>query len=165
MKIFSKASQHVIRGMMYALETESLPSFSTKEVCVQVGIPEAYARKALREMTKAGILKGVPGPGGGYRFVREPSEISLLDIILAVDGPNAFAECPMGLRCQAQKKGEGFRSCQNCTIPKPKCGLSHLCPMHDLWKETRQVAIRHLQETTLQDIKDRLEGVLGETIA
>jgi Rrf2 family protein len=136
MKIFSKASQHVIRGMMHALESESLPSFSTKEVCVQASIPEAYARKALQEMTKAGILKGVPGPGGGYRFVREPSEISLLDIILAVDGPNAFAECPMGLRC----------------------GLSHLCPMHDLWKETRQVAIRHLQETTLQDIKDRLEG-------
>lgn len=158
MKIFSKASQYAIRALMRSLETDSFPRFSTKEVCSQADIPEAYARKALQEMTKAGILRGIPGPGGGYRLLLDPSEISLLDIVLAVDGQNAFAECPMGLRCQAQADGEGFRSCQNCTIPSPKCGLSHICPMHDLWKETRQLVIHRLEMTTLQDIKDNLTG-------
>ena len=116
-------------------------------------------------MTKAGMLKGLQGPGGGYLVLRDPSEISLLDIILAVDGEDAFAECPMGLRCQAQTEGEGFRSCQNCTIPDPTCGLSHICPMHGLWKETRQSVIHHLETTTLQDIKDRAGKVPAESIS
>ena len=156
MKIFSKSSQYAIRALMRSLETDSVPHFSTKEICSQAGIPEAFARKALQEMTKAGILKGFQGAHGGYLVLRDPSDISLLDIILAVDGDDAFAECPMGLRCQVQADGEGFRSCKNCTIPSPKCGLSHICPLHSLWKETRQSVIHRLEMTTLQDIKDNL---------
>ena len=160
MKLFSKASRLAIRAMMYVVETDSLPSFSTKHVCSQSGIPEAFSRKALQEMTKAGILKGMPGPGGGYLVVRKLSEISLLDIVLAVDGQNAFAECPMGLRCQPQPADGGLRSCKTCTSPRPKCGLSHVCPVHDLWKQTRQSVIDHLETMTLQDIRDRS----GETL-
>ncbi len=156
MRLFSKASQYAIRTVVSALETGPLPTFSVKRTCEKAGIPEAYARKALQEMTKAGILRGVPGPRGGYALIRKPSEVSLLDIVFAVDGQYAFAECPMGLRCQAQLKDGGSLCCDVCTLPTPMCGFNLICPMHDLWKKTRQSLITYLETTTLQNVKDRL---------
>lgn len=158
MKLFSKASEYAIRAMMQVVESDAFPSFSPKDICSEAGIPEAFGRKALWEMAKGQIIKGTPGPGGGYQFVREPSEISLLDIVLAVDGQNAFAECPMGKRCQAQSEDEEFHSCDKCALSSPKCELSNLCPMHQMWREIRQFVISHLETTTLEDIKNRRVG-------
>ncbi len=160
-KLLSNASRCAIRAMMCALEMDSLPRFSTAEVCRKADIPEAFARKALQEMAKAGIIRGVLGPGGGYLLIRELSQISLLDIVLAVDGQHAFDECPMGLRCQAQIPHADYSACENCTLPHPKCGLSHICPLHDLWKETRRTMIGQLKSTTLYDIKNRLTKIPG----
>lgn len=156
MRLFSKASRYAIRAMMHVLETESLPRFSARKICAGAEIPEPFARKALQEMAKEGIIQGVPGPGGGYSLTRKLSEITLLDIVLAVDGQNAFSECPMGLRCRANLAGEEFQSCENCSLMEPKCGLSHLCPMHDLWKKSRMLIIHDLERTTLQAIKEKI---------
>lgn len=158
MKLFSKASEYAIRAVMHVIESDSLPCFSPKEVCSGADIPEPFARKVLGAMAKAHIIKGTRGPGGGYEFVRDLSEISLLDIVTIVDGENAFVECPMGLRCGVQSPTEDIRRCATCSLTGPECGLSHLCPMHELWKHVRQSVIGHLENTTLQDIKDRLEG-------
>ncbi len=158
MKLFSKASEYAIRAIMHVIESNSLPYFSPKEVCSGADIPEAFARKVLGAMAKAHIIKGTRGPGGGYEFVRELSEISLLDIVTIVDGENAFVECPMGLRCGAKSPSEDIQRCSACSLTSPECGLSHLCPMHEVWKEVRQSVIAHLERTTLQNIKDRLES-------
>lgn len=157
MKLFSKGSEYAVRAMLQVAETNSFEGFSPREICRQAEIPEAFGRKALAELAKAQIIQGTRGPGGGYRLLREPAKISLLDIVLAVDGDNAFAECPMGLQCEVQKAEQGFRSCKNCTLRSPKCGLGHICPMHDLWKETRWSVIQYLDSTTLGDIGNRVK--------
>lgn len=159
MKFFSKCSEYAIRAMLQVAETHSFDGFSPKEICIEAGIPEPFGRKALAEMVKAQLIQGTRGPGGGYRFLRNPAKISLLDIVLAVDGQHAFDECPMGMQCEAQKTAKGFRSCKSCSLPNPKCRLDHICPMHDLWKRTRQLVISHLESTTLGEIKDGLKVV------
>jgi Rrf2 family protein len=158
MRLFSKASEYGIRAMIHALETDCVDNFSPRDVCAAAGIPEAFTRKPLGEMAKAHILKGTPGPGGGYRLVRDLSEVSLLDIVVAVDGENAFTDCPLGLRCGALVEGGGYRVCATCTLPEPQCGLGHVCPMHKLWKEVKLLVMHHLETTTLQDIRDRAAG-------
>ena len=157
MKLFSKASKCAIRAMLQVAEDDSFDWFSAKQICTEAEIPEPFGRKALAEMVKAQIIQGTRGPGGGYSFLRDPAEISLLDIVLAVDGPYAFAECPLGLQCEAQRSDGSFRSCENCNMPNPKCGLDHICPMHDLWRQTRQSVIQHFESTTLRDIHDRIK--------
>jgi Rrf2 family protein len=157
MKLFSKASEYAIRAMLKVAETDSFDGFSPKEICAEAEIPEPIGRKSLAELVKAQIIQGTRGPGGGYSLVRDPADISLLDIVHAVDGPYAFAECPMGLQCQAQKPGGILQSCKECDMPHPKCGLDHICPMHNLWKETRQSVIQHLNSTTLRGVKDGMK--------
>jgi len=157
MKLFSKASEYAIRAMLQVAEAGSFESFSAREIFDKAEIPEPFGRKALAEMVKAQIIQGTRGPGGGYNLLRDPADISLLNIIHAVDGPFAFDECPMGLQCEVQKADGSFRSCSKCTMPTPNCGLDHICPMHSLWKETRRSVIEHLDSTTLRDVRDRVK--------
>jgi len=64
MRFFSKASEYAIRAMLQVVERDPSKTFSTKDVCKEAGIPEAFARKALQELARVGILMGTRGPGG-----------------------------------------------------------------------------------------------------
>lgn len=57
------------------------------------GVSTSYLLKHLQALSGAGILETVPGPKGGYRLARKPEEISLLDIVLAVEGPAPAFRC------------------------------------------------------------------------
>jgi Rrf2 family protein len=57
------------------------------------GLSPSYLLKHLNALTAAGVLESVPGPAGGYRLARAPDRISLLDIVLAVEGPQPAFRC------------------------------------------------------------------------
>src|SRR6476661_534280 len=50
------------------------------------GVPAAYLAKHLQALARAGVLETVKGPRGGYRLARPPAEITLADVVEAVDG-------------------------------------------------------------------------------
>jgi Rrf2 family protein len=56
-------------------------------------VPPAYLAKALQSLAAAEIVESRPGPLGGYRLARAPAEVSLLDIVLAVDGDASAFRC------------------------------------------------------------------------
>jgi Rrf2 family protein len=53
--------------------------------------PPRFLYRVLRRLVDAGLMTGVSGPGGGYTLTRHPREITLLDIVHAVDGPVSAA--------------------------------------------------------------------------
>lgn len=57
------------------------------------GVSTSYLLKHLQALTAAGVLVSVPGPRGGYRLARAPDRISLLDIVLAVEGAAPAFRC------------------------------------------------------------------------
>jgi Rrf2 family protein len=57
------------------------------------GVSSSYLLKHLQALAGAGLLLSVPGPKGGYRLAREPAHISLLDIVLAVEGSEPAFRC------------------------------------------------------------------------
>ena len=57
------------------------------------GISPSYLLKHLQALSKAGLLHTEPGPRGGYRLARTPDRISLLDVVLAVEGPEPAFRC------------------------------------------------------------------------
>jgi len=59
----------------------------------QFGLSSSYLLKHLNALVGAGIFESVPGPAGGYRLARAAEEISLLDIVLAVEGPLPAFRC------------------------------------------------------------------------
>lgn len=71
------------------------------------------------------------GPGGGYRLASSPNEISLLSIIAAIEGDDAFQKCIMGLRV--------------CSDRKP-------CPVHTSWKKVRGGMMKEMDNKTLAQL-------------
>ena len=57
------------------------------------GVSSSYLLKHLQALANAGLLLSVPGPKGGYRLAREPAQISLLEIVLAIEGPEPAFRC------------------------------------------------------------------------
>ena len=57
------------------------------------GVSESYLLKHMQALTKAGICESVPGPTGGYRLARTPREITLLDIVEAIEGTEPAFRC------------------------------------------------------------------------
>src|SRR6188768_3390046 len=71
-------------------EDQALPAASLAEFHE---VPPAYLAKALQALAGAGIVESRPGPLGGYRLARPPSEITVLDVVLAVDGDETAFQC------------------------------------------------------------------------
>ena len=57
------------------------------------GVPPAYLAKHLQALSQAGIVESVAGRRGGYRLARPAAEISVLDVVLAVEGPGPAFRC------------------------------------------------------------------------
>ena len=57
------------------------------------GVSPSYLLKHLQALSGSGILAAVPGPRGGYRLARKPREVTLLDIVLSVEGAGPAFRC------------------------------------------------------------------------
>jgi Rrf2 family protein len=57
------------------------------------GVPSAYLAKHLQALARAGVLETVKGPRGGYRLARPPAEITVLDVVEAIDGDEPAFRC------------------------------------------------------------------------
>ncbi|MEI5035592.1 Rrf2 family transcriptional regulator [Streptomyces sp. S1A(2023)] len=85
-------------GVEWALHTcVSLTQSQTPVPAVRIaklhGIPPAYLAKHLQSLSQVGILRSTPGPTGGYVLTRSPALISVLDVVLAIDGPEPAFRC------------------------------------------------------------------------
>ncbi len=60
-------------------------------------VPPNYLAKVLQSLAQAGLITGRRGVGGGYRLARPAEEISLLDVVNAIDPVERIRTCPLGL--------------------------------------------------------------------
>lgn len=74
----------------------------SRDITDRQGIPERYLEQVLQQMVRAGVLKGVRGPRGGYRLARERRRITVGDVARVIyandvsDGEDAFTASPLG---------------------------------------------------------------------
>lgn len=91
-----RLSEGVEWGLHCAVVLAVLPfdaALSTARLADYHGVPEAYLAKHLQAMSRAGILVAGTGPRGGYRLARPPADISVLDVVEAVDGDDPAFRC------------------------------------------------------------------------
>ncbi|MGN6470385.1 MAG: RrF2 family transcriptional regulator [Rhizobiaceae bacterium] len=80
------------------------------------GLSPSYLLKHLNALTSAKILESLPGPLGGYRLARKPERVTLLDIVLAIEGPEPAYRC-------AEIRRRGPNPLPASAYVKP-CGIS-----------------------------------------
>lgn len=79
--------------MRAVLHLASFPMARIKEIAIAQYVPQEYLAKILQKLAKAGIVKTHRGVGGGISLGRVPEQITMLDVIEAVEGPVSLNRC------------------------------------------------------------------------
>jgi Rrf2 family protein len=90
---------------------------STAQFARGYDLPPAYLSKQLQALVRAGLLESVPGAKGGFRLVRPAGEISLMDVVTAIEGPEPAFVCT-----EIRQRGMGENSA--ATNPKTLCAVN-----------------------------------------
>jgi Rrf2 family protein len=101
-------------------------------------IPEPYLTKSLQALARAGLVESVPGPRGGFRLARPPAEITVLDAVVALDGPGPAFRCS-----EIRQRGPA-------SGPRQLYGLP--CAIHRVMQEAEAAWRARLAETSIADI-------------
>lgn len=91
-----RISEGVEWGLHCAVLLAVLPpdaALPTGRLAEYHGVPAAYLAKHLQALSRAGLLDSVPGPRGGYRLARPATDISVLDVVEAIDGSTPAFRC------------------------------------------------------------------------
>jgi Rrf2 family cysteine metabolism transcriptional repressor len=116
-----------------------------EEIAASQGIPENYLRRLLIELKRGGLVASQKGPSGGYLLARNPSRITMADVLEIVEGNYCPVEC-------LEEKGS------------PQCPRGEPCPMRDVWREVRESVNTILARTTIQTLADKRKTALNFSI-
>ena len=108
MKLSTKG-KYGLYAMVYLAQHDGEGPQSLKAIA-ELGLPEQYLEQLLGNLRRAGLVKTVRGAQGGYHLSRSPEEITMRDIIEAMEGPLSLSECvgepenacPRGGNCAAK---------------------------------------------------------------
>jgi Rrf2 family protein len=102
------------------------------------GVSESYLLKHMQALTKAGICESVSGPTGGYRLAREPCQITILDVVEAIEGPESAFRCD-----EIRQRGPTALAPSTYTV---RCGI------HSVMLEAEHAWKQALSERTIADL-------------
>ncbi len=130
MKINTRV-RYAVRMMADIASHSSHGPVPLREVSERQSISRLYLSQLAAPLRNAGLLRSVWGNKGGYLPTREPSEITLLEIIEAVDGPVSVLDC---------------------VIDPALCERSASCPALEVWRDINAAIVRILKQYTLEDL-------------
>ena len=104
------------------------------EIAREMCTPKSFLSKILQKLARADIVKSYRGDKGGFQLSRDPSKISLLDVIEAVQGPVAM---------------------NICAVDKKACKLSSTCAIHPVWVDVRAKVEKLLRSKKISGLKSR----------
>ena len=133
MKLTTKGRYAVTAMLDLSLHGEDNP-VSLAEISERQNISLSYLEQLFSKLRKNELVQSMRGPGGGYRLGRTPGEVSISDIISAVD------ENVDILRCRGES---------NCDKGDRRCLT------HDLWMDLSKQIQNFLSDISLQDMKER----------
>lgn len=90
---FSVGVEYAIHCLLYMVNIEEGKSVGIRDLATFQGISESYLSKVYAKLSKAGIIKSIPGVKGGYILARSAEEITFWDIVEAVEGKEHFFQC------------------------------------------------------------------------
>jgi Rrf2 family protein len=114
-----------------------------RDISAAQEIPERFLEQILLLLKRAGYLKSKKGPNGGYYLARDPSEISVAEVIRVMDGPLAPIDCVS-------------------VTAHEYCARENFCGLKWLWKEVRDNVAEILEKTSFGDLAERTIKALNE---
>jgi Rrf2 family cysteine metabolism transcriptional repressor len=133
MKLSTKV-RYATRAMLDLALHFNEGAIQIKGICERQDVSEQYLKNLLASLRVANLVRSVRGPRGGFTLARPPSQIRVIEIIRAMEGSIALADC----------------------VDAPEiCSRADLCVTRDLWTEMGDAMNAVVESTSLQDLVER----------
>jgi Rrf2 family transcriptional regulator, cysteine metabolism repressor len=145
--MFSTKAEYGVRVMVELARRAGGEPIPLAEIAAHDGLPLAYLEHLVARLRKAGLVDSRRGSRGGYMLARPSSEITMAEVVEALEGSIAPIEC-------ISQAADGSIVCsREIGARPPGAGSeSHVCPTKLLWTRVRFSIVNTLRETTLEDL-------------
>ncbi len=130
----TRQADYALRAMLYLSRLEPNERAATSQIAEEMDIPPSFLAKIISQLSIAGLIHTSRGAHGGVSLARKPEDISLLDIVEAIDGPIALNEC---------------------TLDPSSCIFGDSCPIHEVWCEAQRELVAKLRNSTFDQLVER----------
>jgi Rrf2 family protein len=132
----TRAGEYGVLGLMNLARRAPGQMAMIDEVSRAEKVPKSFLAKIFQELVKGGLVRSNRGAGGGFTLARPPSQITVLEIIEAIEGKIVF---------------------QRCKLDKPDCEHAGGCALCSLFGQAQDGVKEVLSRTTLRVLVDRQE--------
>ncbi len=133
----SKSTELAIHGL-YQLATERPNQLLVADMAESQNVSPSYLAKVFQKLARKGLVNSTRGKKGGFRLAREPKEISMADVVRAVEAEEPLFDCLKIVRCCEEENG-------NCVLRKA-------------FEDAERSMYDTLSKTTLSDILESEHG-------
>ena len=95
--MFSQTAEYALRVVAF-LAGAGEKAATTREIAAGTRVPEGYLAKVLQSLSRAGVVRSQRGPGGGSVLARPAEDLTIYDVVQAVDPIRRITSCPLGLK-------------------------------------------------------------------
>jgi Rrf2 family protein len=124
-------ADYATRAILYLAQHGKDRHIATGKIAREQKIPPSFLAKIVSQLSIAGILNTSRGAHGGIWLARDPEDISLLEVVEAIDGPIRLNICSDGA-------GE--------------CSLEETCQLHPIWREAQDQLVTKLKNTNFNQL-------------
>jgi len=130
--LVTRETDYAIRCVLYlARDRDQITSVG--EIAERMNIPRSFLAKILQRLVREGIVESIRGVKGGFRLIRQPEEITLLEVFTAM---------------------QGVAPVNTCAIDKRRCRMNPACAVHAIWTEIRKDVERRLSSNKISTLAE-----------
>ncbi|MCP4170668.1 MAG: Rrf2 family transcriptional regulator [Fuerstiella sp.] len=127
--MISQTAEYALRAVVYLADQEGRPC-TTARISKATEVPAGYLAKVMQSLSRSSVVDSQRGPHGGFTLITSPEELSVLEVINAIDPIQRFHTCPLKI---------------------PHHG-SNLCPLHRSLDDTGQLLEKTLGDKTIASL-------------
>ncbi len=139
--MLSLTCKTAVKAVIYlASKYESDTNAGIKEIAEYIDASEHTVGKLLQVLVRHKVINSMKGPSGGFYISKEQLKRPIITIVEAIDGGQVFRECGLGLS---------------------KCSTTRPCPMHDQYKEARDILENIFKKNKIIDLCEPVNNGLA----
>jgi Rrf2 family protein len=136
----TRAVDYGVRGVLYMAMQPEGKMCLLSDICREQDVPQSFMAKIFQSLTKARIVNSFRGVKGGFSLAKNPKDITLKDVLEAIDGPMNINICVAG-------EGE--------------CERENICPAAPVWGEVQDAILEVLHRWNFEDLAKKGKTLLG----
>ena len=122
----TRQADYAIQAVWYISKLGTNQRAATRQIAEDQHIPASFLAKIVSQLTIAGLLQTSRGARGGVMLAKKPEDISLLEVVEAIDGPISL---------------------NDCVHDESSCNFSSTCPMRAIWCDAQDDLVNRLKGT------------------